>query len=102
LNKPKAQGEARGRGVNVRSSTAEDEAYVGGVRGSTQDIPENVNVTSGRASGKAQVVGIDVGTAGSTRTQDLVENFKQLNEANQRKLMRSLLIMLDNQEKSNA
>src|SRR2546421_10359047 len=96
--------------VQVRSHRAEDEAYVGGVRCPVQALPNKVDVDSYKASGRAQVVGVDVGnthvtsteTAQSTDAQNIMLIFQQLNQENRKRLFVNAMDMLTKQEQPNA
>ena len=94
------------REVQVKVRRAEGEAYVGGERGSFQNISGSTMVNAGNVSDKAQVVGRDIGsTFSDTSNIDanyLVSVFERLNRGNQTRIISQANDMLSRRDNPDA
>ena len=86
--------------LRVSALSATDDAYVAGVRGSVGEAPGDVSVQSGRASGRARVIGVDTAAADGEDAADvryLLDVARQLDPAGRRQLIARAQAMLGKQ-----
>lgn len=100
--------EAQEKGIDVKAWFVRDSAQITGVRGAKpgSDLPKDVAVEVGFASGRAKIDGLVFGdkepeSPQSSSLEVLAEIFNQLNRSNQIKLISNAQRLLEKEQKPN-
>lgn len=87
--------DGRQKGIDIKARRVSGSASVIGVRGATNDLPENVTLRVGRAGDRAVVHGVEYGNVSEadaskpagTDAQYLLDTFQRLSRQNRRELI---------------
>lgn len=92
--------EAVAKGLDIKGGIIRDSAKLTGARGATGQIPENIKLDVGYASGHAEVTGVDYGGFEEPRgnlAQAMSDIYKELDQSSQVKLLGNAQRLLETQ-----